>query len=70
MTANEAMRKAVKATGIPQKGVAAQIGLKSASSLTNYMKSDVRMSTFLNIMSNLGYTVTVSKDNENWEITE
>jgi|GEM_PF-6341347 len=68
MNANEVMRKAISDTGMTQKDLAETMHLKSAASLTGYLKSDVRISTFINIMNTLGYSVCVKNDKEEIEL--
>ena len=68
MNANDVMRKAIADAGITQKELAETMQLKSAASLTGYLRSDVRISTFINIMNTLGYSVCVKNDKTNEEI--
>lgn len=68
MNANEVMKKAISDAGITQKELAKTMQLKSAASLTGYLRSDVRISTFINIMNTLGYSVCVKNDKTNEEI--
>lgn len=68
MNANEVMKKAIVDAGVTQKELATTMQLKSAASLTNYLKSDVRISTFIHIMNTLGYSVCVKNDKEEIEL--
>ena len=68
MNANEVMRKAISDAGVTQKELATTMQLKSAASLTGYLKSDVRISTFINIMDTLGYSVCVKNDKQEIEL--
>lgn len=70
MTPNQMLKKAIADTGKTQKELTEELGLKSAASLTNYMKSDVRISTFINLLGTLGYTVSVEKGEEKWTLSE
>lgn len=68
MNANEVMKKAIADARVTQKELATTMQLKSAASLTNYLKSDVRISTFIHIMNTLGYSVCVKNDKTDEEI--
>ena len=68
MNANEVMKKAISDAGITQKELAETMHLKSAASLTGYLKSDVRISTFINIMNTLGYSVCVKNGKQEIEL--
>ena len=68
MNANEVMKKAISDAGITQKELATTMQLKSAASLTGYLKSDVRISTFINIMNTLGYSVCVKNGKQEIEL--
>ena len=68
MNANEVMKKAIADAGVTQKELAATMQLKSAASLTNYLKSDVRISTFIRIMNTLGYSVCVKNGKQEIEL--
>lgn len=68
MNANEVMKKAIADAGVTQKELATTMQLKSAASLTSYLKSDVRISTFINVMNTLGYSVCVKNGKQEIEL--
>lgn len=72
MRSNEAMRKMMEERGISQKELQARMGLKSQSSITQFLKSDLRGETLSTIADVLGYEVVIrnKESGEEWKLGE
>lgn len=59
MTPNNVIRAAVERSGKTQKELTKEMGMKNPSVFSNYLKSDIRTSTFIRVMEKLGYKIVV-----------
>ena len=60
MKPNDLIKTLINEQGITQAILASKLGMKSASQLSVALRSDMRISTYIRIIEELGGTVTVN----------